>query len=89
MALNDFVCNRRENKSFKKNISSTHKEHDIYDITNPKKWNKCIVIEAHLQDSLVIDFIKHSSIDLIGLQRHPIKHRHTEFGLDGFLNLYS
>lgn len=44
---------------------------------------------SHLQYFFVIDLVEHSAVDLIGLQRHPVKHRQTELSLDGFLDLHS
>lgn len=35
---------------------------------------------THLKDSLVIDLIEHSAIDLIGFKCGPVEHRKTELG---------
>lgn len=44
---------------------------------------------SHLQDSLVVDVVKDSPVDLVWFEGNPVEDGHSEFCLDGFLDLYS
>lgn len=45
--------------------------------------------QGHLEDALVVDLVEDGAVDLVGLQGHPVEHRHAELGLDGLLDLHS
>lgn len=45
--------------------------------------------DSYLEYPLIINLIEDSPVDLIGFQGYPVKDRHTELCLDGFLDLNS
>lgn len=40
---------------------------------------------SYLQDSLIVDLVENSAVDLVGFECGPVEHRQAKFGLDGLL----